>query len=291
MRKKPRHIIEILPLIIIMLFVKMLPKQIALQCGKIIGYAIYILGIRKKVIQNNIRMIFNNIPSKAQQSIIKKTYINILVFIVEFLNTSPIDRKKFIIKGEENLYEAQKHGKGTLIVLGHLGNWEIMARLLATYPFKCNVVARHMKNPIADKIIEKNRNKFNLNVIYQKNAVSKIIRELKRNSFTGILVDQDAGKKGIFPTFLGHTASTVPTVAGLSIKYNCRVLPVFLLKKNGQYILDIGKHINIANTGNKDDDILNGTQTINNIIGEKILEYPEQYFGWFHKRWKTKPPC
>jgi KDO2-lipid IV(A) lauroyltransferase len=164
-----------------------------------------------------------------------------------------------------------------------------MGRAFANFSITCSVVAKPMKNPLVESIILKKRIRAGLKIIYQRDALRAITKALKRNEFVGILIDQDAGEEGIFPDFFGRPASTVPTVAALAAKFNCSILPcVLFMEGRNKYSFYINGPLKTVLTGNRQEDLLNNTQLYNNIIEAQVRRHPDQYFGWLHRRWKTK---
>ena len=67
------------------------------------------------------------------------------------ITTNRLTNKKLIqsteIKGREKLVEAINSNKGILVITGHLGNWELIPRILSILSDKqINVIARKSKN-------------------------------------------------------------------------------------------------------------------------------------------------
>ncbi len=116
-----------------------------------------------------------------------------------------------------------------------------------------------------------------------------MIRALKKGETINILIDQNvAVYDGIFVDFFGRPACTTSGLALLALHTGAPVLPVFTTRMpDGKYWLEIGAEVAIRNTGNRDADVRESTQTFTGIIEEHIRKYPEQWF-WMHQRWKTK---
>jgi KDO2-lipid IV(A) lauroyltransferase len=116
-----------------------------------------------------------------------------------------------------------------------------------------------------------------------------MIRLLRNGGTINILIDQNvAGYEGVFVDFFGRRACTTPGLALLALHTKAPVLPVFTRRlPDGKYLLEIGKKVEIVNSGNRDADVLINTQNFTKIIEDKIRQYPAQWL-WFHQRWKTK---
>lgn len=269
---------------------RVLPRPLAMFIGRSIGVIACWLRIRRKVAEENIKRVFPEMSAKDRERLIYKLCINLFEFMTELIRFDMDYKKDLVVEGVERIHQAAKAGKGGLIVLGHLGNWELMGRYFATLPYKCHVVAKPMKNKYVERVLKKQRNQAKLNVIYQKHAVQDIIAALKGNEFTGLLIDQDVGRAGVFPEFLGAPASTAPTVASLALKYQCAVLSVHMLKREGGgYKFLVSEAFPLIKTGDRPEEVLKNTQAYNDYIGDLIRQYPDQWFGWFHRRWKTRP--
>ncbi len=191
----------------------------------------------------------------------------------------------------KKIYDA----RGILLLTGHLGNWELLAKTFSLKGFKGNVLARPLDNPYIEKILLKLRTKTGNNVIYNReNAVKNIISALKRKEIVGFLPDENASKRiGVFVDFFGVKACTMPGMANIAAKTRDVVVPVFLVRKNKEegyekHFLILEKPLEINYTGDRRVDTLNILNMFNRCIEDAIRKYPDQWF-WIHNRWKTRP--
>jgi KDO2-lipid IV(A) lauroyltransferase len=235
-------------------------------------------------------------PDKSLKEIIviaKESYAGFVLVVADFFDIPYLNkdnlRQWISIEGLDNYTEACKEGKGVLIFSAHFGNWEIGNAVLAivTQPFI--FVYRVFDSPLLEKVITGVRASYGNISLSKYNAMRPMIRLLKNGATINILIDQNvAGYEGVFVDFFGRKACTTPGLALLALHTKAPVLPVFTRRlPDGKYLLEIGKKVEIVNSGNRDADVLINTQNFTKIIEKKIRQYPEQWF-WVHQRWKTK---
>jgi len=241
--------------------------------------------VYRKVVQKNFDHV-NLWSDSEKKRIIPKLYQNMGRYAVDFLRKGK--QPPYKVDNFHLTEECMRRGKGTMVVLAHFGNWELLAALFGTKVNKLNVVAMPMKNPLVEKWVHRKRDATGVNTIYTKNALRGMLTALKKNEFTAILIDQSL-RMGTPAPFLGKTASTVRTAAGLVYKTGATTLPVYaLLQSDGSYNI----HISIAEPPaceNTDDEetIITKIQTQHNdVLSEWIKQHPEHWFGWFHRRFK-----
>jgi KDO2-lipid IV(A) lauroyltransferase len=280
------YYLEYILLLFLENFFYILPRKTSLSIGAAIGKILYFFGFYKKIVNKNLDFIgiFNK---EEKNKIIKKLYINICKYAVDFL----IINKKEIPFSIENIHIVNsllEKNNGLIAVLAHFGNWELLANIFGKKYNELNVIAAKMKNPYIDKWLLKKRLKTNVNLIYKENALKKMLSILKQNGIVAILIDQYAGKEGTDVPFLGKHTKTYQTVGALMYKTNCSaVLPYAILLEDDSYKVIINEFplINISKQ-DKNNYIYYIQKAHNEIISEWILKYPQHYFGWFHKRFK-----
>ena len=291
MQKMPReetaYIAEYFLLRFLQFFLGLLPRPVALKIGSLTGYFLYAAGVYRRIVRKNLELV-NFWSARESAAITRNLYRNMGRYAVDFLRT----RKKnlqYRTHHFETIDTLRKNGKGAIVLLAHFGNWEILADLFGSRVETLHVVAKPMKNPLVDRWLAKKRDAASVKTIYMAKALRPILAALKNNDLIAVLIDQRAGGgQGTLSPFLGKETATVRTVAGLVHKTGCGVLPVYaIMQKDGSYDIEISSAKPPDCAGLSAEDAISKIQAQHNeIIGSWIRQYPEHWFGWFHKRFK-----
>ena len=116
-------------------------------------------------------------------------------------------------------------------------------------------------------------------------GIREIIDKVKDGYSIALMVDQrvSEGPRSLLFNQPAHT-TTIP--AQLALKYNCKLVPIFLERKEGVHFeMTVHKPYEIQKTGNADADTKNITLKINQNIEKMIIKNPMQWI-WTHNRWK-----
>ena len=254
----------------------------------------YRLSVKHRlIVLHNLTRAF---PEKSPAEIVRiakasyRSFGRVVAEFSEITRLNPDNVHQWVrIQGLEHYDEARRKGKGVLLFSGHFGNWEIgnAALAIATKPFI--FIYRILDSAFLEEAITYVRATCGNISLDKENAMRPMIRALKKGETINILIDQNvAVYDGIFVDFFGRPACTTSGLALLALHTGAPVLPVFTTRMpDGKYWLEIGAEVAIRNTGNRDADVRESTQTFTGIIEEHIRKYPEQWF-WMHQRWKTK---
>jgi len=228
---------------------------------------------------------------KEIKSIVFKLYKNMGRYIIDFLRTNST-APAYRVHNQHILTEVLSRNKGTIVLLAHIGNWEMLAEVFGKKLPDLNVIAKRMKNQKVDQWLASKRSRTGVITIYSEQALRKMIEVIKRNGIVAILIDQHAGKHGTMVPFLGKPANTVRSVAGIVEKTGCSVLPAYsLMAKDGTYDIIIIETPEPQLEGDTENERVEEYQKLHNeIISKWIVEHPEHYFGWFHKRFRNLIP-
>jgi Kdo2-lipid IVA lauroyltransferase/acyltransferase len=286
-RKKMSHLLEYIALRLLQIILTLLPRPVALKIGALTGYLLYVTGVYRQIVRKNLDIV--SLWSASESSAItRKLYRNMGRYAIDFLRnakTRPVYRTHNL----ETIETLRKQGRGIIVLLAHFGNWEILADLFGSRVKDLYVVAKPMKNPLVDEWLAKKRDAASVTTIYMEKALRRIYAALKGNHLVAVLIDQRAGGgQGTLSPFLGKETATVRTVAGLVHKTGCSVMPTYaIMQKDGSYDIVISSATPPDITGKSEDECINAIQAQHNeIIGSWIKQYPEHWFGWFHKRFK-----
>ena len=286
--------IQFLTLKALIQFSRLIPQFFLYKLAYLIGYIYYHLNSdRRKLTFANLEIVFPNMNSSFKKKISKQTYRNFSYMAIDLLliATNRLTNEKLIkltnIQGKEKLTEAINSNKSILVITGHLGNWELIPRILTTLCDKqINVIARKSKNIFLEEyLIKKFRNNKNVNVIFKEDSLIKFIKGFKNGDINGILIDQNQkNDQGKHIPFFNKNALTTLTPALLQIKYKPICLPIFLIRdKYNKFEFVIHDPIEVNYLLN-DKNIKELTIKHQEILEDTILKHPDQWL-WMHNRW------
>lgn len=288
---------ERLEYIVLLIFIKaskILPNIIMLSLLKFISKFLFIiLKSRRKIAISNLKLAYPNLSYDEIYDIAKQNYEQIALTVYEILLLYN-DKKKlddFIENADEAVKEVKRLScnktRPILFTTAHFGNWEILAHYFGYIGFDIVVIGREGNNMLIEKnITTPFRKKFGNDLAHKENAMSKMINFLKSGKNVGILIDQKAsGVNSLKTTFFKRECGTSKTIGILKLKFNPVIVPIFALRQNNGKYKFIVREFEPELSGDKQADIRNITQGINDIFEEIVRLDPTQWF-WMHNRWK-----
>ncbi|MBF0572571.1 MAG: lysophospholipid acyltransferase family protein [Desulfamplus sp.] len=198
--------------------------------------------------------------------------------------------KYFKIIGLENLKQAYKKDKGVLVILCHIGNWELLVASIALTGYKSSAIYRKLDFEPLERLTLEMRQKYGTRMIPLKGATKKIEERLLDGELVGTLMDQSVDPwwyKGVFVDFFGRATCTTKGVASLVLKTGTTVVPAYIIREGFNHVMYFEPEIPTVYTGDKIKDIEINTQNYTSAIESIVRRYPDQWF-WIHNRWKFK---
>lgn len=249
----------------------------------------------RRVAIENLRIAFGQEKSKEEmRSIAKKNFQNLGMMAVEFFRIPNMDletyQKKVETEGVDEALKVLEKKKGALLLLGHFGNWELMALMSKVINRPILAIAKLIKrNRWLERWIIQSREEIGLEIIPPKNATPKVIEALSQNKVVGILFDQRGKRsKGIWADFFGRKVPTTPGLAVMALRSGAPVLPVFMIRIGFQkHRLIVKEPLELIRTGDLNKDIEANTQLFNQVLESIIRQYPDQWL-WIHRRWERR---
>jgi len=235
----------------------------------------------------------DSLNEKEKREIIKKVYENLLFNLADFVKNQGISKEELLSKVKfenvEIIENAKKSGKPIIFMTAHYGNWELLALAIAAKFGPLSVVGRPLDSKVMDEILKRNREQFNIELIPKKGAMRPLIKALKDRRSVGLLVDQNTtDNEGMLIDFFGKKARHTPAVAILAKRMNAVIIPAFIKTDDHTvYTINFYTPLNMRDSGNKDQDILENIQAQANITEQVIRQKPDEWF-WLHKRWKNQ---
>ncbi len=290
--KTIKYFIEFISIISLFFIFKIIGLRNASNVGSILGRFIGPLFRSKKIIKQNIKIGFGQVDEKKESEIITNMWSNIgrtfaeYVFLKDFkFNKTSFSHMK--ISGVNHLDEIKKNNETAIFYSGHFANFELMAMELNKSGVKCAAIYRPLNNFFLNPLMEYLRMKYICPNQIPKGRIGmrEIINKVKDGYSIALMVDQrvSEGPRTLFFNKPAHT-TTIP--AQLALKYDCKLVPISLERKDGpNFEMTIYEPYKIEKTGNEKEDIKNTTLKINQVIEKMVIKNPKQWI-WSHNRWK-----
>ncbi|MCP4681365.1 MAG: lysophospholipid acyltransferase family protein [Desulfobacterales bacterium] len=273
----------------------LIPRPLARRCGNAMGRFWYVVDRRhRKIVLRNLRHAFGQEKSGDEiRSIAKSVFKNLSQIIFEIgwsMWQSREDFEKYIrVEGVSDYLKAWERGKGVLLLVGHVGNWELLPIASWLSGKKVNTIYRPMDFRPLDLLFAYLRSRFGDDVVPREGSLKKIISFLRRGQTVAMLMDQNVGwRKGVFVEFFGRRACTNKAMALLAMKTGAAVVPLLIAREGDCYRVKWGPEVPLIQTGDKTRDVEENTRQYNDVLEAFIRQYPDQWL-WMHQRWKTRP--
>jgi KDO2-lipid IV(A) lauroyltransferase len=276
--------------------VSALPERAADGVGRRVGRAVYGLGIRRKVAEENLRLAFPERGEAWIHATARAAYEHLGREAAAILRLSRLDRRAIVDRtvpvGWDAMEDALALGRGVMLVTGHYGNWEIAAATVASRGVPIAAIVRRQGNLLVDERLNQLRARLGVEIVTQRDAPSRVPRLLRKNAVIGIVGDQDARRAGVFVPFFGRPASTHRGPALFALKLGAAVFSCVARRLPGPTVRYevAGQNVPVPRTGDLEADVTALTAELAARLEGEIRKAPEQYF-WFHRRWKTQPPA
>jgi len=285
---------------LIKLFVKLIgriPRPLARLFSDFLGLVWFKADKRHRtIVQKNIHLSFGNaMTTPAVRTMARQIFKNVAGILFEIgwaynLKESEFSRY-FIFKGYEHLEEALKKKKGVLALTCHMGNWELLCQAISQTGLKNSILYRKLDFQPLDKFMLEIREQYGTTLIPLKGASRRIDGLLAQGQVVGTLLDQNVDwYEGCFVDFFGRPACTNRGVASLVIRTGAPVVPMFISRQDGKYIIEFLPEVPLILTGDTTKDLEINTQNYTSAIETMIRKCPDQWL-WLHNRWKTPASC
>lgn len=284
--------------VFVLFFVRVLRsvnRLTAIRLTVLIGRIAFCLdkGVRNRTIRH-LTWAFGNEKSPEEiKDLAQKAFLNLATSAADAIRLPILIEQGLsnlvTVEGFHHLKNARAKGKGTILLSGHFGNWELLAAWLAQNGLPLKVIGRSVYDPRLDEMLVDVRNKAGYTNIPRGKSTKEIIRSLKLGYALGLLIDQDTKVKGVFTNFFGRPAHTATGPVILSQKFGAPIVPIFIrLREDWTYHVYCGEELSLENTGDEERDLIVNTQKCSDVYERIIRRFPDQWV-WMHQRWKKQP--
>lgn len=278
--------------------IALMPLRLGQAVGRMIGRGLFYFDTRAaKVTLTNLELCMPELGEDERRDLARESLLQTGQMMME----SPaawlgsFDRIYGWIKevrGEALLKSAVDQGHGVIILLPHIGNWELINVYFAARGDAVGAVKRAglyapPGKPYLKRIMSEIRGRFgNEMVPTTLKGIARLIQIVDEGGLTVVLPDQ-VPAKGEFAPFFGHMALTDKLIPRMVKRTGAKVLCCVIerLPDAGGFILSFTEpHADIY-----DDDPTTSLRGLNESVELCAIRLPAQY-QWEYKRFRERPP-
>lgn len=268
-----------------------LPMRILYIKSDIFFFLIYyVVGYRKKVVLENLKLAFPEKSEEERIKISKKFFKHLMDLFMESIKAFSISEKEILkryrFKNPEHLNTYIKSGKSIAIVGSHHGNWEWSFCLPLLFNCKFNGAYTSLDNSYFDKIVKESREKFGFNCYKSANTVKEIYKDYakKTQGVYFLLSDQSPQLEHTFywKTFFNVKVPVHTGAETLAKKFDFVVINMSVKKlKRGYYETEF----QLISDSPKEEPKHSITDKYHTLTEDNVSVQPECYL-WSHNRFK-----
>ncbi len=272
---------------------RLTPGQ-AYRLGRFLGWVLPRLAKRQlRQVQADVTQVYGG--ERAPRDIahlVKQIFYHQGESVIEFFRlphqTAEEIRRWAPLEGTEHLDAVLARGKGAILLTGHLGNWEVCGTVMGLSRYPTTAIANVQEDESLTELLTSVRKTHGLHVVAM-HEIRECIRVLKRNECLGVLGDLNARVPGAFVQFFGYPAATYTGAAYLAYATGASILPLFDERLSDHtHRVRIGPPLALADTGDKQRNLLITTMHCQRVIQDEIRRRPQDWF-WQIQRWRTRP--
>ncbi len=295
MRKRIGRAAGLVFLKALILVVRLMPLGAALALGRGLGTFMRVVSRKRyRVALKNLRIAYGDeLTDSERERIARESFRSFGMFMIEgikfpFLPQEQIDRLFYVSEEQlQEYWEIMSHGKGCLLITGHLGNFEIGARYVTKRGMEIIALARVARDQGTTALMLDLRRRMGIEVVTLNRSLKPVYAGLKRNANVVIICDQNAND--VVVPFFGRPTGTVDGPARIALKTGAPlVFMACVREKDGRYRLFSPGHLWPDPTCDERADVERIMTEVNRNLEAMIRMYPEQWL-WFHDRWKSSP--
>lgn len=291
-RFPPLQFLVYLLLRAVVMVIDMFPYEMSPAIGRVLSRVIRLIDRKHaRIAAKNLERSRGVCPPDEIPGFIDRVYDHIGLGFVEMLMIPRLMQRHAVeryvrLERFEIIDRALRDGKGIIVTIGHLGNWELIGLAVTLAGYRLNSLARPVENPWVDRYLNRFRTQTGQEIISKYHALGSMVRAIQRNELLVVQIDQDARHFGVFVDFFGRPASTHRSPAVLALKYGTPIAVANIFRDGGVHRAVLSDPLDPAAFRDQPDPVMALTQAYTAKFEECVRAHPDQWF-WVHDRWKT----
>ena len=252
----------------------------------------YLIGYRKKVVLNNLKLVYPDTKEKELIQIQKRFFSHFVDSLIEGIKALTISeesiKKRYTYKNIELIDKLYKEGKSVILVSSHYANWEWVIGLSLHTKIDFYGSYTKIQNKNFENLIKDSRSKFGMKCVKSSEIIKGIVTNVKRQKQGLYLLISDQSpqikKNQYWSEFLNINVPIFTGAEMISKKFDFAVVNMNTTKiKRGYY------ESNFELITDTPKQLAENTITIRYLrLTEAHIHKQPNLYLWSHKRFKHK---
>jgi KDO2-lipid IV(A) lauroyltransferase len=280
---------QLWPILFLLHIAARIPWIVAHAIAHVAVWFMWLVNRRARPITEvNIAICFPEMTKDRQQSLVKASLYETSMSVIDMARCwvrsgDYLESRISKVDGLEHLNEAEAVGKGTLVLLPHLGSWEII-NLYLSRRYEFTALFREPRAKLLAEFILRQRQRHGARLMPINTAgLRAVLQTLQANNVSVLFPDQVPPRhSGQFAPFFGEPTLTMTLATKLLRRSGARAVCAYCKRvPGGRYEL----HFRPADESIYDADLTTSLTGLNASVEACVRECPEQY-QWEYRRFK-----
>ena len=267
-----------------------MPRSFAQWLGQLLGKVLWLTNSEaRRVTEINVGLCYASHSEAEREMLVRQSLIATAMTALETPSVWLGKREKLArwiaaTHGLEAFDALCGQGRGVLLIVPHIGNWELFNAYHAARGKRLTALFRPPRQAPLAGIIHYLRVQFGNHMVpTTARGIVQLFKRLQRGEVVAVLPDQ-VPESGVFASFFGQAALTDRLAHRLVQKTDASVVMMGLLRnEDGLFDLHL---VPIDGLNNPDED--EALSELNLAIQQLVQRAPAQY-QWEYKRFKRQP--
>jgi len=274
------------------------PRRLGYLLGALGGELYFWANPRhsRKAVENFAVVLADDAGAPRVRDTARRAFRNYGKYLFDFFRLPSLDRDAFeagvIAGGFEHLDAALARGRGALLVLGHVGNWDLAGAVVTGRGYPTVALVDTFTPPRLDRLIHATRNHAGMSLIpvERGSGLRQVLQAVRPNQVVCFVFDRPQREGGVEVEFFGAPAWLPSGPARFALRSGAAVLPGHLMRRPGDltYLGTVEPPVSFTPTGDEEADVRALTQAIVRRLEELLRRYPDQWY-MFRRMWPDRP--
>jgi lauroyl/myristoyl acyltransferase len=272
-----------------------LPERLVYGCAHLLGTLGARLSKKRSQVAKNLgRVTGESIGSERLERLVADAFRSYARYWLETFRLVREDREFFLertrVTGTDKLDAAMAEGRGAVVAIAHLGNWDAAGAWAGAAGYRIVTVAEPLRPKRMFDFFVSHREKLGMTIHAARPGATDVLAEAARGgALVPILADRDLRARGPVVDFFGEEANFPAGPAIVTLKSGSPLLVAGIYSEivNGKrgWLIEFGGPLPVA-LERSDEGIAEVTQRVAHAIEDLVVKRPEEWHV-FQPFWRT----